>query len=292
MPAGAILGCLKIIFMAWVNYNGDFFPESALPVAASDIGLRYGISLFETMRWTGGKVPLLAGHYHRLTAGLKMLHTSLPSFFTLEALQTEIQKTVKRNEVAGDARIRLQVTPDLKNKDLHTFSGMIFRIECVPCEPLTFNALGLRVDFSENDYRSNPSPFCYFKTGNYAPYFLASLEARKRGLDDVLLLNAGGNVGESATANVFWAECNRLLTPPLSEGVVAGVARGRLLQVLSQSGFITEEEPLSKARLLQADSVFLTNAFRGLRWVAACGDKTFSKGLAESLFKKAFLLGA
>lgn len=276
--------------MAWVNYNGHFFPENALPVAASDVGLRYGVSLFETMRWRGGKVPLLAGHYDRLKAGMKVFQTALPSSFTLEALQTEIEKTVKQNVVMGDARIRLQVTPDFEAKALHPFPGMLFRIECTACEPLAFNGLGLKVDFSENDYRSNPSPFCFFKTGNYAPCFLASLEAKNRGLDDVFLLNARGNVGESATANVFCTESNRLLTPPLSEGIVAGVARGRLLQVLSHSGFIIEEEPLSKVRLLQADAIFLTNAFRGLRWVASCGDTTFSKGPAEDLFRKAFLL--
>lgn len=271
-----------------VNYNGRFFPENALPIAAGDAALRYGLSLFETMRWTGEKTPLLEGHFHRLQAGLKLFQTPQPAFFTADFLHTEIQKTVNQNNLLGPARIRLQVVPQQHNGQNGFFSGISYQIECTPCEPLVFNGLGIKTGFSENDFRSIPFPLCAFKTGNYASYHLAFLEARKRGLDDIFLLNAQGRIGESSTANVFWTESNRLFTPPLSEGIVAGVARNHLLQVLSQTGFVVEEQPFTRKRLLQADSLFLTNAFRGLRWVASCEGKAFEKGNSEAFFKKAF----
>lgn len=272
----------------WINYNGRFFPENALPVAATDIALRYGVSLFETMRWTGENIPLLPLHLRRLRAGMELLGAPLPPFWDEDFLLQEIQNTVKQNCIVGDAGVRLQMSPEFPGNEAGSMPRAQYIISCSPCEQLNFNDLGLKIGISRTDLAPLPPPFCAFKTGNYLPYFLAAREGKARGLDDILLLNRERRIGEAATANVFWMQDGQLFTPPLSEEIVAGVARSRLLQVLSQNGIPIQERPLTPALLRQADSLFLTNAFRGLRWVAHCEGMKFEKGQAEVLFKKAF----
>ncbi len=272
----------------WINYNGRFFPQDALPVAATNIALCYGVSFFETMRWTGAAVPLLSRHLDRLRSGLALLNTALPPFWTEDFILKEIQNTVKRNRIEGSARIRLQGIPELPSLADSKRSSLSYILTCVPCEQLTFNALGISIGIAGSDVQPLPAPFCAFKTGNYLPYFLAQQQARARGLEDLLLLNRSGRIGEAASANVFWSQDGQLFTPPLSEEIVAGVARSHLIEVLSQSGFRVEEAPLLPARLFEADALFLTNAFRGLRYVACCEGTKFGKGIAEMLFKKAF----
>lgn len=272
----------------WVNYNGLFFPENALPVSALDPALCYGVSLFETMRWTGDSVPLLALHWRRLQAGIKLLGMPLPSFWSEDFLLKEIQNTVKRNRIEGAARVRLQVMPDWDESKPDSNSGIRHIILCLPCEPLVFNPLGVHIGIATPAIQPLPPPFCAFKTGNYLPYFLAIQAARARGLDDMLLLNRWGRIGEAATANVFWAQDGTLYTPPLSEEIVAGVGRSHLIEVLSHNHIPVTETPFTKTALKKADAVFLTNAFRGVRPVASCEGTKFENGMAEFFFKKAF----
>ncbi len=274
----------------WINYNGIFFPENALPISARDCALRYGVSLFETLRWTGGRAPLLPLHLRRLKTGMALLDAPLPPFWNEDFLQKEIQNTVKHNGIVGDARVRLQVSPEFPEKEPKNSGVPSYIIVCSPCDPLIFNALGIKIGLASRHLQPIPPPFCAYKTGNYLPYFLAAREAQARGLEDVLLLNRQKRIGEAAAANVFWTQDGQLFTPPLSEEIVAGVARKHLLDVLSQSGRVIQEQPLTPTCLRRADALFLTNAFRGLRWVADCEGMKFEKGPAEYLFKKAFSL--
>lgn len=79
------------------------------------------------------------------------------------------------------------------------------------------------------------------------------------GVFDALFLNEKGEVAEGARSNVFVSLAGRLYTPPLSCGVLDGVARRRLLA----SGE-AEERILRREDILQAEAIFLSNAVRGL----------------------------
>lgn len=79
------------------------------------------------------------------------------------------------------------------------------------------------------------------------------------GVFDALFLNEKGEVAEGARSNIFVSLAGRLYTPPLSCGVLDGVARRRLLA----SGE-AEERILRREDILQAEAIFLSNAVRGL----------------------------
>jgi branched-chain amino acid aminotransferase len=113
---------------------------------------------------------------------------------------------------------------------------------------------------------------------------MAALYARERKLDDVFLLNAAGRICESAIANVFIIQNDRVFTPPLEEGCVAGVMRRFMLEHLPACGYAVEETPLTVASLLAADEVFLTNALHLLRPVGRCDNSQYSTRLGTELF--------
>ncbi len=96
------------------------------------------------------------------------------------------------------------------------------------------------------------------------------------GWDDALICTSAGNVVESGAANLWWAEGARLYTPPLAAGCVGGVARAALLQLLPQKGYSVAEEETNSERLVSADTVFLSNALRGLRPVHTLGDVEYA----------------
>jgi branched-subunit amino acid aminotransferase/4-amino-4-deoxychorismate lyase len=87
----------------------------------------------------------------------------------------------------------------------------------------------------------------------------ARLDAASQGADDVLLLSEGGFVAESSIWSVFWWEAGRLATPPLSFGVLPGVARARLAELAG--GVVESALPGAQ---LPGFGGFLANAARGV----------------------------
>ncbi|MCC7251241.1 aminodeoxychorismate synthase component I [Hyphomicrobium sp.] len=77
--------------------------------------------------------------------------------------------------------------------------------------------------------------------------------------DEVLYLNERGELAEGSRTNVFLERDGRLVTPPLSSGLLPGVLRSTLIA----SGK-AHEAVLTLDDLASADAVFLGNSVRGL----------------------------
>jgi para-aminobenzoate synthetase / 4-amino-4-deoxychorismate lyase len=107
---------------------------------------------------------------------------------------------------------------------------------------------------------SSADPFLYHKTTQRQVYEAA--RASRPDCDDVLLWNERGEVTESTVANLVVERDGRLLTPPLSSGLLAGVFRRRLLeQGQIQEAVITVDE------LPRCQKLYLINSVRKWREV-------------------------
>jgi branched-subunit amino acid aminotransferase/4-amino-4-deoxychorismate lyase len=84
------------------------------------------------------------------------------------------------------------------------------------------------------------------------------------------MLNNRGQVACAAAANLFWIEDGRVFTPALECGVLAGIARARLLSATEVAEAVAD-----RARLEAADAVFLTNSLIGVRPVSRLGERAF-----------------
>lgn len=78
---------------------------------------------------------------------------------------------------------------------------------------------------------------------------------------DVLFLNDAGHITEASRHNVFVERDGRLITSPVTSGLLGGVARAALMA--SQRGRCVER-PLRPCDLLCADRILLTNSVRGV----------------------------
>ena len=87
-------------------------------------------------------------------------------------------------------------------------------------------------------------------------------EAQSRGAEEPVLLNQEGFLAEGASTNVFLARGGTLFTPPLSAGILAGITREVVLELLPGLGIPFREEPLHLDDLLAADEAFMTSTTR------------------------------
>jgi branched-subunit amino acid aminotransferase/4-amino-4-deoxychorismate lyase len=102
-----------------------------------------------------------------------------------------------------------------------------------------------------------------YKTTDRAQFDRALDAARAAGRDDALLLTPGGFVAETAIYSVLWWEDGKLCGPAFDLGVLPGVGRARLTELVGQ----VEERHYNLIEI-QGLPLFLVNSVRGIVKVA------------------------
>jgi branched-chain amino acid aminotransferase len=274
---------------SFLYYNGEILPAEEPLVTAGNRGLRYGDGLFETIKVTDGTMPLFPLHMERLLHGLSVLQMELPPFYTTDYIQKTIIDLCRRNNTLSAARVRVTIIRG--NGTLYTtntpHASVIIQSEPLSADYLALNTTGFTIDVY-TEVQKSCDLLANLKSNNYLPYVMAALYSRKQQLNDCLLLNAHGRICDATIANVFWVHNNRIFTPPLSEGGVAGVMRKHLLYELPQAGYTVHEKLCTVASLEAADEIFLTNALYGIRWVRQFGAKIYPNQFIKELYITAF----
>jgi branched-chain amino acid aminotransferase len=91
--------------------------------------------------------------------------------------------------------------------------------------------------------------------GNYAASLLATSEAKEKGYDQILWMDANEHkyVQECGTMNVFFIIGNKAITPDLGQGtILAGVTRESVIRLIEDMGMEVEERPLSIDEIIEA----------------------------------------
>ena len=102
-----------------------------------------------------------------------------------------------------------------------------------------------------------------YKTSDRAQFDRALDASRAAGMDDALLLTPGGFVAETSIYSVLWWEDKTLCAPALDLGVLPGVGRSRLTELVGKV-----EERHSRLEELRGLPIFLVNSVRGVIPVA------------------------
>jgi branched-chain amino acid aminotransferase len=114
----------------------------------------------------------------------------------------------------------------------------------------------MRIYVEEKYVRAAPGGVGFAKAaGNYGGSMLATAEAKKKGYDQVLWMDAIEHkyVQEIGTMNVFFIIGNTAITPNLDQGTILdGVTRASSIMLLKEMGFNVEERPLSIDDIIDA----------------------------------------
>jgi branched-chain amino acid aminotransferase len=271
----------------WIDHNGALVRADNSILTAGNRGFRYGDGLFETLLVQNGRIRLNDYHFQRLFSGLHQLKFVIPAFLTAEGLEASILRLCNRNGHTSLARVRLTLyRGDGGLYDPQTLHPH-YLIESWALTPadIALNANGLVIDVFP-DGRKACDGLANLKSSNFLLYVLAALYAKEHRLNDCLVLNSFQRLADSTIANLFYVKDRKIYTPPLSEGVVAGVMRRFLVSSLPGMGLPILEQPVTAEDLQEADEVFLTNALRGIRWVGTFRTSRYSGGLSRDLYNQ------
>ncbi|MEP6615438.1 MAG: branched-chain amino acid aminotransferase [Ginsengibacter sp.] len=114
----------------------------------------------------------------------------------------------------------------------------------------------MRIYVEEKYIRAAPGGTGFAKTaGNYGAAMFPTAEAKRKGYDQVLWMDAFENkyVQECGTMNVFFIIGNKAITPDLKSGtILEGVTRSSTIVLLRELGLNVEERPLSIDEIVSA----------------------------------------
>lgn len=215
--------------------------------------LLYGEGLFETLRaYSGRRVPLLEAHCRRMARGAEFFAFPFSSTAFTGAVEDELQRIPDQE----DARLRvtLEVWGEERPEETRflTHSSPLIKTDGQMQDAVRL----VRAPFG----RSSGSPLLAFKTTNYFENSYARQWARQQGYDDALFFNDREEVTETTIANLFLVQGRHLITPPVSAGLLPGIARQVVLASAAVSGLAAEERAVTATDLEQAEEIMLSNA--------------------------------
>jgi branched-chain amino acid aminotransferase len=129
---------------------------------------------------------------------------------------------------------------------------------------------------------SRPHPNTAFArgklTGQYIVSVMAKREVKAAGYDEALLLDHNGNVAEGSGENVFIVKDGRLITPPLTSAILAGITRDTVLALAREEGIVVQEQSFPRDALLLADEAFLTGTAAEITPVREVDERAIGDG--------------
>lgn len=227
--------------VTWDSAAYDEYSE-ALAKAATLAAGRPVEGIFETIRWDGAWT-YLDDHLDRL-AWSGAVH-GIP--IDRSRVTARLDELV--GGLVGPSRVRVAVGSD---------GSMAVRVGEAPPRFArgpgpSSNVVSLAIDHDPVDPADRT---LYVKTTDRTRY-----ERRRRrhpDADDVLLTNTSGAITESSIANVAVRIGGVWYTPPVSDGLLPGILRGRLV-----SDGVLEERSISAREAMGADGLALLNSVRG-----------------------------
>ncbi|PJE75560.1 branched chain amino acid aminotransferase [Candidatus Uhrbacteria bacterium CG10_big_fil_rev_8_21_14_0_10_48_11] len=118
--------------------------------------------------------------------------------------------------------------------------------------------------------------------GYYATSILATLEAKKSGFDEAILLDGNGYVTEGPVENLFMVKNGRLATPRAA-GVLPGVTRDTIMRLAKVKGLTVTEKNITVAELKKADEVFFCGTAVEVTPVSHIDKKKIGSGQAGAV---------
>jgi branched-chain amino acid aminotransferase len=243
--------------------DGELVPWAEAQVHVLTHALHYGTGVFEGIRAydndDGTAVFRLKDHMERLHVSAAAYE--MPLEYSAGDLVEAVHKTIIDNELAS-CYIRPISFYETGTIGLNP-AGARLRTSIIAFpwgaylgEDGLLN--GIRVKIA-SWARISPRSFPAAKaTGPYINAILANQEAIRDGFDEALLLTTEGKVSEGSGENLFLIKDGRVVTPPLSDGCLAGITRQSVMTLLRDDGYEVSEQSIDPDELGDADELFFT----------------------------------
>ncbi|HSV42912.1 MAG TPA: branched-chain amino acid transaminase, partial [Methanomassiliicoccales archaeon] len=229
--------------------------------------LHYGTGVFEGIRVyqtpKGRAVFRLRDHMVRFQNSAKALNMTLP--FSVDEMCEAVRETVRVNPSRMDY-IRPLAYYGSNQADKIVLNPASFSTNVAVAlahmgaylgeENLEKGAKVITSSWKKptNESTSLQAKIC----GNYVNSVLCKIESNMQGADEGLMLNSNGTVAEGPGENIFMVKGNKLITPPISSGVLEGITKDSVTVIAKNMGIEVVEREITRPEIWIADEFFMT----------------------------------
>jgi len=251
-------------------------PDDA-KVSVYDRGFLYGDSVFETVRTYGGEPFALAEHMARLERSAARVGIAMPLPAADFGMELRVAVRAARNpESYARAMISRGSGPLGLDPALALAPLRVILVEPLVPLPGALYRDGIAVVTVRTERAGDAAQGA--KVGNYLASLLALKDAKARGAQEALIVDASGCVVEGTTSNVFVVRGGELCTPPEQSNLLPGITRAHLIEVAAELGRPLHLAPLTLADLASADEVFISSSLREVLPVVRVDDRPVAGG--------------
>lgn len=247
----------------YIWFDGKLVPWEQATVHVLSHALHYGSSVFEGIRSydtpNGPAIFRLGEHVRRLFDSARIYRMEI------EHSQAEVEEACRqviRENGLKSAYLRPLVFRGYEslgvaaNTPIHTIiAGFEWGAY------LGEEGLSQGVDVCVSSWQRpapNSIPALAKAGGNYLSSQLVVGEARRNGYIEGIALDNEGFVSEGSGENIFFIRDGKIMTPPVSAGILPGITRTTIMQLAARRGWKVSEERIPREALYVADELFFT----------------------------------
>jgi branched-chain amino acid aminotransferase len=236
----------------WIN--GELLPDEQGRISVFDHGLVVGDGVFETIKVTNGTPFALTRHLQRLATSAAGLGLPPPD---LDQIRDGAVAVIAAAPGLTLGRLRVTYTGGMGplGSERHA-SPPTAVVALAGQEPVAESVDVVTVPWRRNEHGALTG----LKTTSYAENVRALAYAQEHGGTEAIFPNIAGNLCEGTGTNVFVVTGDKLVTPPLSAGCLAGITRALVLEWVG-----AEEQDLPLTALAEAQEAFLTGTSRDVQ---------------------------
>jgi branched-subunit amino acid aminotransferase/4-amino-4-deoxychorismate lyase len=256
-----------------VSFNFHILPAEKTFITAVSSAALYGKGVFTTLAVYNSKLFLWDKHWRRLRQNAVQIGIDLSGFEEKIVKHAVSDLVLLNNLKNGRARLTFFDESAGRIWNLGVENKPSLFITTAEVQNPKDNLLLTVSPFPVN----SRSPLAGVKSCNYLENLLALEEAQKRGFDEAVRLNEKGEIVSASTANIFWVKDEKIFTPHLETGCLAGTTRELLVE-----NFPVTETGSKIKELSKADEIFLTSAGIG---ICSASFETVKKGKSSTAAK-------
>ncbi|HCW32326.1 MAG: branched-chain amino acid aminotransferase, branched-chain amino acid aminotransferase [Candidatus Peregrinibacteria bacterium GW2011_GWE2_39_6] len=268
---------MKTTEFIWLNGQWQAWDQAKIHVLSHT--LHYGAGVFEGIRCyktsKGTAIFRLNDHLKRLFYSAKVIDLKIP--YSLDELSQTTKETVRKNKLE-QGYIRPLAFFGYGKMGLNPIGAPVETlISCWPWEKY----------LAEEAVKAKISPYIRLHPksvisdakvcGHYVNSILASLDAKKTGYHEAILLDYQGNVAEGPGENIFLIKNGIIKTPPLGN-ILNGITRDTIITLARDLGYKVREETITPKHLYAADEAFFTGTAAEIAPIASVDNQIFGNG--------------
>lgn len=250
---------------AYLWWNGEQVRWEDATIHVTGLAWSTVGAVFEGIRayWNEDQEELyvfrLQEHLDRLMDSMRLVR--LPSSYGTDDLREATLELLRDNGSREDTYIRpLAYSAETSGKrlsDTAATAALLINTNPMPSKLSSGDSIKVKVS-SWTRISDNVMPPRIKNISNYRNGQLASMEAKADGYDGAILLSPQGKVSEAPGACVMIVRHGKLITPPVTDGILESITRDAVMIMARESlGIDVVERSLDRTELYLADEVFL-----------------------------------